>query len=278
MRHSRLTNLFLTLAACWLIAAPADALTMTVDSMSVLAGHTADHLTGTTSELRTLMSILDAGGSTADVIGNDVIGSTRYASSVSINESGAGASNNDTTTNYRITFTVDGEGAATYDVTIDTTRIGAFTLVSDPGGADASASMSGVTGTSSEAGTGSLDLALLGGLSGAGDQDLEFNQSGQFTITGLTGVTVINLDFTWDSTTFSDQHQAAIRMGLDGTIGAITADDYPGVVGTPRPIMGNDGHFVDITATVTAVPEPGTALLLTMGLIGLTISGRRRKR
>jgi hypothetical protein len=35
---------------------------------------------------------------------------------------------------------------------------------------------------------------------------------------------------------------------------------------------------VDITATVTAVPEPGTALLLTMGLIGLTISGRRRKR
>jgi hypothetical protein len=45
-----------------------------------------------------------------------------------------------------------------------------------------------------------------------------------------------------------------------------------------------DGTFVDIagvsnlgTFTVTAIPEPTTASLLGLGLLGLTVAGRRRK-
>lgn len=275
MRRSRLTDLFLILATCGLIAAPASALTISGVTVTANAGNTADS-TGASDEFLSTMTVLDAGGSVADLLGNQVTAGTQY-SSITANDLGGNGSNSyGTTSDYNVTFTVDGEGAATYDITIDTSRIGAFTTANDGGGGGlASASMSAVTGVSSVGGgTGSLDLAALAGVSGGGDQDSPFNQAGVYTLTGLSGVTVVSLDFTWTSSTLSEQHEAAIRMGMTGTLGALTADDYPGVGARA---IGGDGHFVDITATVTAVPEPATAVLLSLGLIGLTVSGRRRE-
>lgn len=43
-------------------------------------------------------------------------------------------------------------------------------------------------------------------------------------------------------------------------------------------MIADDGHFVDVTATVTSViPEPGTALLLGVGLFGLSAHKPRRE-
>jgi len=236
-------------------------------------GNTADSTTGA-DEFLSSMTVIDAGGTVADLIGNQMTAGTGYATKTSNDAAGNGTNTYNTTSDYNVTFTVDGDGAASYDITIDTSRIGAFTLVNDGGGGGlADASMSGVTGASSVAGTGTLNLAALTGVTGGGNQDSPFSQADTFTMTGLTGTTVVSLDFSWTSSTYSQQHEAAIRMGIDGTQAAISADDYPGV--GARTLAG-DGHFVDITATVTAVPEPGTALLLSLGLIGLTVSGRRR--
>lgn len=57
----------------------------------------------------------------------------------------------------------------------------------------------------------------------------------------------------------------------------VTADDYPGPDGRP---LADDGHFVEVTATVASVapvPEPSTALLFGLGLCGLS-ADRARKR
>ena len=58
-------------------------------------------------------------------------------------------------------------------------------------------------------------------------------------------------------------------------VGGTTADDYPGVGSRTQ---ANDGHFVNIATTITAVvPEPGTAMLLSLGLAGLAKFGARKR-
>jgi hypothetical protein len=67
---------------------------------------------------------------------------------------------------------------------------------------------------------------------------------------------------------------------LSGNSGVIAV----GAVGAPGGTVIGDGTFVDIapisnlgTFTITAIPEPTTASLLGLGLLGLTVAGRRRK-
>jgi len=65
---------------------------------------------------------------------------------------------------------------------------------------------------------------------------------------------------------------------LTGAPGVIAV----GAVGMPFGTVIGDGGFNDITAvsnlgTFTIVPEPTTASLLGLGLLGLTVAGRRRR-
>ena len=39
--------------------------------------------------------------------------------------------------------------------------------------------------------------------------------------------------------------------------------------------MNLDGHFIEVIATVTAIPEPSTALLLATGLAIIAVRRRR---
>jgi hypothetical protein len=66
---------------------------------------------------------------------------------------------------------------------------------------------------------------------------------------------------------------------LSGNGGSISI----GAVGVPFGTVIGDGTFQDITAssslgTFTMIPEPTTASLLGLGLLGLTVAGRRRKK
>jgi hypothetical protein len=96
------------------------------------------------------------------------------------------------------------------------------------------------------------------------------------------GPASLNVTFTMTGEVFSDcggffclgaGDQASVRLGADD-LGILdpgfTAGDCPGIgVRT----LGNDGHF----ASYTLVPEPSTAVLMTVGLIGISVLGRPRR-
>jgi hypothetical protein len=68
-------------------------------------------------------------------------------------------------------------------------------------------------------------------------------------------------------------------MGLDTRINSkvAAADDYPGTSGRTDPAA--DGHFVNVTATITQiVPEPSTYVLAGMSMLSLGAVAIRRKR
>jgi hypothetical protein len=273
MSRMTLVAFFSAVAASLLLVAPVSALTISGVSATANGGNTAD-VTNATTEFLSSTAVLGSGGSVANVLGNTVTAQTQYVLTNGSDAGGAATIGMSATSDYSMDFTVDGNGAE-YSITIDTSRVGAFTLVDDGGSSKtASASMGAVTGASNLlGGVGSLDLGALAGVTSGTDQNVVFNQNGTITYFGLTGSTFVSLDFIWTSDTSSSPLEAAIRMGLAGSLAAMTADDYPGVGSRA---IGTDGHFVGITAMVTAVPEPTTALLLSLGLIGLTVQGRRR--
>lgn len=123
--------------------------------------------------------------------------------------------------------------------------LGALTLVDSAAG-NARAVLNDVTGTYTGPGTtsGTLDLAGLGTLAGA---------SGGNVASGAGDRTA----------SFAADDPGTLDPGF-------TAGDYPGV-GSRTP--GDDGHF----ASFTIVPEPDTLVLMTVGLIGLTVLGRSRR-
>jgi hypothetical protein len=278
------------------VAQPAGALSISIDSAALGGSNTVDGKfdnlgsnllgeTGEYSENRSSLSTLNAGGAAGDTIGSSVAAATRYAAVIAADTGQNNNINRTATSNYSITFTVTAAPTALYDLTIDTSRIGTITKVDD-GSATARhviASLGAVSGTVDAAAASALGLPSLGHDTTVNASTNEpFSQSNQLVIPNLTGTHTITLSFSWtssvglpDATIATGNDEIAIRLGMAGTqTTRVSAEDYPGVGSR---VIGNDGHFVNISAEVTnIVPEPGTLAMVALGLAGIARSGRRR--
>lgn len=277
------------------LAQHASALSISVGSAAMNGSNTAtgktDNLgsnifgeTGAYSENASSLTTLNAGGSAADTIGSTVSAGTRYAAVLAADTGQNNSINRTATSSYSITFTVSAAPTAMYELTIDTSRIGALTRVDDTNTSrSAIYTMGAVSGTVDAVADAALGLASLGFNESINtSKDTPFNQTNQLVISGLTGTHTITLSFAWTSTVnlptataATGNDEIAIRLGIAGTqTTRVSAEDYPGAGAR---VMNNDGHFVTIGAEVTnIVPEPGTLAMLGIGLAGIARAGRKR--
>jgi len=215
----------------------------------------------------------------------------RYAAVVSADRGGSGGSGTTTqnfTGNFTITLQLTEAASTAWSFTLDVLRIGAQTIVSD-GTGNASVAMGALTGSETGAGSissGSMSLAALTTLSNASAQntspDAPFNQSTSSVISGIgTGAAqtvILNFVFNASATTVDPAggsvqgDEAALRMGIDSNLSQFTADDYPGI-GLRN--LVTDGIYV--LFRLDQAPEPGTGVLLGLGLAGLGIHRRARR-
>ena len=259
----------LTLCAMFLLISAPVAQSLTISSVSVVTNPgDSGFQDNFYSETDSAVSVTSAGSTTADGVGVAVSAGTRYAQYVWADDLGSAQAS---TADYSVSMEITpGNAGTVYDLQIDTTRLGALTLVDDSLFASccfSSANIGSVIGTIGGVEDGGLALGALG--IDQGPAELVIDQTGAgISIFGLTGNYSLVLNFVWTAAAFSNNDEGAVRLGLQSTTSGVSADDYPGPGGR---VISNDGHFVDVTATVTSViPEPGTALLLGLGLLGLS--------
>ena len=256
----------LVLLLLLLLVAPAGALTIQIDSVSLGASNTADSANNLSAA-----QVLTASDSVPDVAGGpfaDV--DARWTGSVSADDASASA-----TANWQITFTVIANPGVVYDLVILQELTGAFSFVDD--------SLGGATGSIGEL-TGTLGgvpnplLTMPVGLDGTATStttaSLPFQRSRILELDALVGTQTFTLAFNFaiDAQSLSDQ--IAVQLGLPG---GIAAADYPGVGDRDA---SADGHHLLLSTRVlfAPVPEPGTFALVSLGLVGLAARGRTRCR
>lgn len=277
-RHaSRIARL--TFAASLVLwAGAAEALSITGISVATDAANTADASNNSGASRYQIASSAGLSGSApgpvADVVGASVSFDTRYAALLAADREAAGGSDTrSATASYTITFTIDNPTGGNYRIDIDTSRVGALTLVSD-GAGTGSASIGAVLAMIDGSAAAGLGLAAVGPLAGAASANQGFSQSSTTLSLFDSAVTrTVMLSFTWSASVTSAQDEAAVRLGLGGLLGTTTADDYPGVGGRSA---ANDGHHVGVGVTLLSVPEPMALVLLALGLVGLARGPGRR--
>jgi hypothetical protein len=271
-----------------LAAVPSTAATISGISIVTNAGNTADFFDDAGCIASAALSTV----STSAVTSNSF--DARYAAVVSADRGGctgggsAGTTTQSFTGNFTITFSVTATASNPWFLTLDVLRIGAQTIISD-GTGNASVALGALTGSETGAGSissGSLNLAALTTLSNAGSQNTSpntaFNQAANAVLSGIgTGgaqTVILNFVFNASSSTVDPNggdnqgDEAALRMGIDSALSQFTADNYPGV-GLRN--LNTDGIWV--LFQLDESPEPGTALLLGLGLFGLGIHRRAHR-
>jgi len=214
--------------------------------------------------------------------------STRYAAVVGADIGGLGANDltRSLTASFTISFEVTAGAGGMWDVILDFGRTGAMTVVSD-GNGDATVALGALSGT--QAGAGALSAGSLGlGALSAGNTanqgqspNVAFAQTGSATISGVgTGsAQLVSISFSFTASATSNDRpggatpegdEAALRLGLTSALSGFGADDYPGAGGRDP---NGDGFML----TATLVPEPDTAVLISLGLGGLAVMGSDRR-
>lgn len=263
-----------------LAAAPRQAGALAVSGITVAptGANTADVLANGGANRRQVSSSATLLGAApapvADVVGASVAFGTRYAQLVAADrEAGGGATSQSATAAYSITFTVVNPLGGLYRVDVDTSRLGALTLIND-GGGGASASLGAVSGLLDGVGNGALGLPAVATLTGVGGGNQGFSQIGStLSLTDTATSRTFTLAFSWAASASSSRDEAAVRLGVGGGLTSTTADDYPGLGAR---VASGDGHFVNVGVTLLAVPEPATFALLGGG-IAVLAGGRRRR-
>jgi hypothetical protein len=176
---------------------------------------------------------------------------TRYSSLISTDSDGAGAGAGleSIGSDYQIDFTATAPGA--YVLTVTTSLSGDMHLVND--GSSASADVGPVSGFST-GGTftsGSFDIADPGIISGSGGGSNPMSDGSSATVFGVSNGSAVphNLHFVFTQIVTSAAgggDEAAVRLGINSTIGTETAGDYPG---SPARTQSDDGHFVTVSIT-----------------------------
>jgi hypothetical protein len=257
-------------------AGPVEALSITALTLATDAANTAN-ASGTVGANRfriasSLGLVGAAPAPVADLVGASLDFDTRYAALVAVDrEAGGGSTSATATASYTIAFTVNNPFGGTYQLDVDTSRLGALTLVTDSGGT-ATASLGAVTGRLDGVVDAALGLPASGPFSGAAGGNTAVSQtSTTLSVLSSAPMQTYTLDFTWSATATGSQDEAAVRLGIGGGLGTTTAEDYPGVGGRA---LADDGHFVHVEVTLLSMPEPATALLTAGGLLALA---RRRQ-
>ncbi len=196
--------------------------------------------------------VLAGGGTITNVVVNDQIGaSTRYTAADSI---GANSTAN-STYSYNVTFDVSADPGVIYDVDVSHDLEGSLETVAIFGCQACKSQVSDVTATivsGPVAGGQLIQAAATNAGPQSDEQDIGIQVSRAdaaiITFTGLSGSHTISIDFVWtgflESSTLDS---ASMRFGLQpGSAG----------YGSPGQSGGGDGHFVDITATVTTASQP----------------------
>ncbi len=264
---------------------PSTAATIANVTIQKNAGNTADFFDDIGGEASAARSTAAVTGSTSTTF------DARYAAVVSADRGGTASSSGTTTQSFTGDFTITlqltAAASTAWSFTLDVLRIGAETIISD-GTGNASVAQGALTGSETGEGSissGSMSLTALATLSNASAEatspNTPFNQSTSAVISGIgTGAAqtvILNFVFSASATSVDpfggdvQGDEAALRMGLDSALSSFTADDYPGV-GLRN--LATDGIYV--LFRLDQAPEPGTALLLGLGLAGLGIHRRAR--
>jgi hypothetical protein len=263
---------------------PSPSTAATISSVTIVknAGNTADLFDDSGAVISAVQSTATVTASTSTTF------DTRYAAVVSADQEGIGGprtATQDFTGDFTITLQLTETASTAWSFTLDVLRVGAQTLISD-GTGDASVVLGALTGTETGDGSisfGSMSLAALTTLSNASAEgtspDSPFSQSSTAVISGIgTGAAqtvILNFVFNASATTVDpadpdfDGDEAALRMGHDSALSSFTADDYPGI-GLRN--LVTDGIWV--LFDLEQAPEPGTAVLLGLGLAGLAMHRR----
>ncbi len=280
----RFFRLFIGLlcAAGLLAAGSAQALTLNIDSAGANAGNTPDQTFNSCTaggwscdedngEFASAVAIIDAGGAVADEEFAMVGAEVAYQSILTTDTSWYASDHHHVASDYNITLNMNADPGTIYEVHVWTWFGGELDLYDDTWGTyDAEADITGVTGVASIVGDeGSLSFAdETPDLSGDASQSATISGSSEtWHLSGLSGNTVLSMNFNWLQHTWSDNNAACIRLGLEGTV--------PGI-GCDFSADPSFGHRVLIQASVVSViPEPGTFALLSIGLLGLAVYSRR---
>jgi hypothetical protein len=280
MSRTTRRTLFAALALAFALPAPtARALALSGITVSLGASNTADTRTNAGANRVEIASTAGLVGSAPapvpDVVGASVSFDARYAGLLALDrEAGGGSTARSATSEWTITFTIDNPLGLLYQVDIDTSRLGALTLVDD-GGGGGTVSLGAVTGLLDGVADPALALPALADLTGNDGGDQGFAQTGTtLSLVDSAPSRTFTLVFSWSASVTSSRDEGAVRLGVPGTLtGVVTADDYPGVGGRPA---ADDGHFVRVGVTILPNPVPSPSALELL-LTGFALFALRRR-